>query len=130
MKTRLLQLFFLAFALTIGCSQGQNKASLSPQAFTDKINQTPDALVIDVRTPQEYQEGHLANAKNIDWQGEHFEHQVMGLDKSKPVFVYCLKGGRSASAASKMRSMGFKEVYELEGGLDKWQAAKFPIVKD
>lgn len=130
MKTRLIQLFFLSFALTIGCTQGQNKTSLSPQMFADKISQTPEALVIDVRTPGEYVEGHLAKAKNIDWQGEHFEHQVMGLDKSKPVFVYCLKGGRSASAASKMRSMGFKEVYELEGGLDKWQAAKLPITKD
>ena len=69
-------------------------------------------------------------AKNFDWNGEHFEHQVMGLDKTKPVFVYCLKGGRSASAASRLRDMGFKEVYELEGGTSNWQAAKLPLTKE
>ncbi len=130
MKTRFFSFILMAFALTVSCSQGQNKAVLDAKAFADKVNTATGATLIDVRTPEEYAAGHLANARNIDWNGGHFEHMVMDLDKSKPVLVYCLKGGRSASAASKMRSMGFKEVYELEGGIEKWEAAKLPVVKE
>lgn len=129
MKTRLPLIPFI-LALAVACSQGQNKNVLAPQAFADKLKAASGATLIDVRTAEEFAEGHLSGAKNYDWNGEHFEHQVMGLDKSKPVFVYCLKGGRSASAASKLRDMGFSEVYELEGGTAKWQAAKLPLTKD
>jgi thioredoxin 1 len=130
MKPRFLISGIFMLSLAVGCSQGQNKATLAPQKFADKITQSTDGTVVDVRTPEEYAEGHLTNAKNFDWNGDHFEHQIMALDKSKPVFVYCLKGGRSASAASKMRSIGFKEVYELDGGIAKWQEAKLPVVKE
>ena len=82
--------------------------------------------MLDVRTPAEYTQGHLSNARNIDWNGGEFEKSIAKLDKSKPVFVYCLSGGRSAAAASKMRSIGFREVYELSGGFAKWKAAKLP----
>ncbi len=130
MKTRHFYFILLAVALTISCSQGQNQSVLAPQAFADKVKTAPDGALIDVRTAEEYATGHLAGAKNIDWNGGHFQHMVMSLDKNKPVFVYCLKGGRSASAAEAMRSMGFKEVYELEGGIEKWQAAKLPVSKE
>ena len=129
MKNRF-PILVLFIALAAGCSQGQNKSVLAPQAFAEKLKATSGSTLIDVRTPEEFAEGHLAGAKNFDWNGEHFEHQVMGLDKSKPVFVYCLKGGRSASAASRLRDMGFKEVYELEGGTSNWQAAKLPLTKE
>ncbi len=130
MKSRFLFPGLFILTLVVSCTQGQNKATLAPQQFADKIAQTSEGTVLDVRTPEEYAEGHLANAKNMDWNGDHFEHQLMALDKSKPVFVYCLKGGRSASAASKMRSLGFKDVYELDGGIAKWQEAKLPVVKE
>lgn len=130
MSNRLPFLCFLILAIASGCTQGQTKNSLPPKAFAEKITKSGDGTVLDVRTPEEYAEGHLANAKNFDWNGDHFEHQIMALDKSKPVFVYCLKGGRSASAASKMRSLGFKDVYELDGGIAKWQEAKLPVVKE
>jgi rhodanese-related sulfurtransferase len=58
-----------------------------------------------------------------------FEKQASGLDKSRPVFVYCLSGARSSSAAKKLRSLGFKEVYDLRGGLYQWSAAKLPLTK-
>lgn len=128
MKTRILLIAF--FAVASACSQGQNKNALAPKAFDDKLKATADATLVDVRTPEEFAEGHLAGAKNFDWNGGHFEHQVMGLDKTKPVFVYCLKGGRSASAAEKLRSLGFKQVYELEGGTSAWTAANMPLTKE
>lgn len=86
----------------------------------------PAAPVIDVRTPEEFNNGHLRNAQNIDWNGSGFENGINQFDKTKPVFVYCLSGGRSHAAAEKMRSMGFKSVYELDGGMMKWRAANLP----
>lgn len=129
MKISFFAFVLLAFSLTIGCSQGQTSTTLSAKAFSDKIAGTPGATVLDVRTPEEFVTGHIAKASNIDWHDAHFEHSVMGLDKSKPVFVYCLSGGRSSSAAKKLRSMGFKEVYELDGGLNQWQAERLPVTK-
>lgn len=111
------------------CTNGQTqntKTNLSATEFADKIKELPSATIIDVRTPDEFSKGHLANANNYDWNGNEFEKQIALLDKSKPVFVYCLSGGRSSSAANKMRSEGFKTVYELDGGIMKWRGANLP----
>ena len=111
------------------CTNGQTqntKTNLSATEFADKIKELPSATIIDVRTPDEFSKGHLANANNYDWNGNEFEKQIAPLDKSKPVFVYCLSGGRSSSAANKMRSEGFKTVYELDGGIMKWRGANLP----
>lgn len=115
------------------CTNGQTqstKTNLSTTEFAEKIKELPTATIIDVRTPDEFSKGHLANANNYDWNGNEFEKQIAPLDKSKPVFVYCLSGGRSSSAANKMRSNGFKTVYELDGGILKWRGANLPETTD
>lgn len=112
-----------------GCSTGQSqnsKTNLTAVEFAEKIKELSNAPIIDVRTPDEFAGGHLQNAQNIDISGNGFEQQIETLDKSKPVFVYCLSGGRSASAAGAMRGAGFKEVYELDGGIMKWRGANLP----
>ena len=111
------------------CSNGQTQTTntnLSATEFSVKIKEMPTAPVLDVRTPEEFSKGHLQNALNYNWNGSDFQKQISTLDKSKPVFVYCLSGGRSSSAANQMRSDGFKEVYELKGGIMKWRAANLP----
>jgi thioredoxin 1 len=82
-----------------------------------------------VRTPKEYDLGHLQGAKNFDWNETSFETQILTLDKTKPIFVYCLSGGRSSSAADKLLSEGFKQVFDLEGGIMKWRGQNLPEVK-
>ncbi|WP_294679893.1 thioredoxin domain-containing protein [uncultured Fluviicola sp.] len=122
------QLFSIALVtlLLMSCSHSQTQNSLSAKAFAEKLKALPEAPVIDVRTAEEFSSGHLQNAVNYDWNGSQFEAQIKTLDKSKPVFVYCLSGGRSAAAASKMRADGFSEVYELEGGMMKWRNENLP----
>lgn len=125
------KLFSIALVAILfnSCSNGQTqntKTNLSATEFSEKIKELPTASIIDVRTPDEFSKGHLINALNYDWNGNEFEKQIAPLDKSKPVFVYCLSGGRSSSAASKMRSDGFKTVYELDGGIMKWRGENFP----
>ena len=113
----------------LGCTSGQTqnvKTSLSPAEFAETMKKTPNALLVDVRTPDEFSKGHLVNAKNIDWNGSTFDKEISSIDKSKPVFVYCLSGGRSGQAASKMRADGFTLVYELDGGIMKWRGANLP----
>lgn len=82
--------------------------NLSATEFADKIKELPTATIIDVRTHDEFSKGHLLNAINYDWNRNDFDKQIALLDKKKPVFVYCLSGSRSASAANFMRSVGFK----------------------
>lgn len=110
----------------MSCSHSQTQNSLSAKAFAEKLKALPEAPVIDVRTAGEFSSGHLNNAVNYDWNSSQFETQIKTLDKSKPVFVYCLSGGRSSAAASKMRADGFSEVYELEGGMMKWRNENLP----
>ncbi len=126
------QIFSLAlFAILLySCTDGQVKSTttteLSATEFATKIKELPTATIVDVRTPGEFSQGHIANAKNYNWRGDDFEKQIAPLDKSKPVLVYCLSGGRSAKAANLMRSEGFTTVYELVGGMLSWRDASLP----
>jgi len=125
-------LFFFLTVITVllnSCSNGKTQTTntnLSATEFAEKIYKNHEAPIVDVRTPEEFSKGHLQNALNYNWNGNDFQNQISTLDKSKPVFVYCLSGGRSSSAADKMRSDGFIEVYELSGGIMKWRAANLP----
>lgn len=121
-RVYLLLLTILAISAS-SCEQATAQNELKAEVFKQKLETTGNEILLDVRTPGEYSEGHLQDAINIDWNGDAFESEVVKLDKSKPVFVYCLAGSRSAAAAQKIRGMGFKEVYELKGGILKWRAA-------
>ena len=106
------------------------KTSLSATEFSAKIKEFPAAPIIDVRTAGEFGGVHLANAINYNWNDDGFMDNINKLDKDKPVLVYCLSGGRSSAAAQKMRDTGFKQVYEMEGGMMKWRAANLPETTD
>ena len=127
MKNRYLLIVVLVVFVFTSCTNGQNaKYNLSAVEFDAQLKSNFSAPLIDVRTLDEFSKGHLQNAVNIDWNGNNFDQEIAKLDKSKPVFVYCLSGGRSGQAASKMRADGFKEVYELQGGIMKWRGANLP----
>lgn len=110
--------------------KAHQSANLNTADFAAKLKQLPNALLIDVRTPQEFAQGHIKNARNMNVNSEDFNQQISKLDKSKPVFVYCLSGGRSSYAANTLISNGFAEVYNLLGGMMKWRAANMPETTD
>jgi thioredoxin len=117
---------FLIFLVTISSCNGQtskNIESVSPEIFAKKINKTPKAQILDVRTPEEFNSEHIDNATNANWLGDSFVANIAKLDKTNPVFVYCKSGARSAKASVKLQELGFKKIYQLEGGLLKWNAA-------
>jgi thioredoxin len=129
MKAFILPLISLAILTISSCSStGTGKLStIDPKDFFDKLNATQKAQLIDVRTPEEFQEGSIANAINIDWNGSDFVNQLASLDKNAPVFIYCLSGGRSAEASQALLDNGFQEVYELKGGFMAWNNAGLPL---
>ncbi len=100
---------------------------LSVSEFANQLLQDSTAQVVDVRTPKEFDGGHVKNALNININASNFEKQIATLDKTKPVFVYCLAGSRSAKAARYMRKKGFTTIYEMRGGILKWKAANKPL---
>lgn len=107
---------------------GPDPVLLNVQEYAAKIDSTPSAQIIDVRTLEEFSEGHLPNATNFDWTGDTFRADVLNFDKNKPVFVYCQGGGRSSAAAQYMAKAGFMQVYDLDGGFKKWQQVGKPVV--
>lgn len=92
---------------------------VSPAEFKE-LMQGEGVQLIDVRTPGEVSEGMIEGATNIDYNGANFKEQIDALDRDQPVLVYCRSGGRSGRAAAMMKEMGFKEVYDLQGGYMNW----------
>lgn len=85
-----------------------------------KLMELEDRQLVDVRTPAEVAGGKIDGAVNIDINSATFQDEMSKLDREKPVLVYCRSGGRSARAAAMLKEMGFKEVYDLQGGYMNW----------
>lgn len=101
---------------------------LNATQFSDKMKNTADKMILDVRTPGEFSGGFIEGAVNIPVREVAGDQRITSLDKAKPIFVYCLSGARSASAANMLRSSGYSKVYELTGGILTWQNAGLPLV--
>lgn len=131
MKATLLNLLFIGFLFASCNGQTNVKYESIPAVnFAEKIKATPQPAIIDVRSPEEFAGQHINNAININWNGDNFESKIGKYDKSKPIFVYCMSGGRSKQAAEKLGNMGFTKIYELQGGIMKWNAAGLSIPSD
>lgn len=131
MKNTFLALLFMVMVpALVNCqSPSKQRQILTPQEFEVKMTQVKGYTLLDVRTPEEYANGHLANATLMNFYDNDFKKQLATLDKSKPVFVYCAVGGRSGSAGTALIEMGFTEVYDLKGGIQSWTKAQKKVVK-
>ena len=124
MKFRSFFFLFISFvALSCNGQISKNIENNTPESFAKKIKETPNAQILDVRTPEEFASEHIDNAANVNWLADDFVVNTAKFDKSRPVFVYCKSGARSAKAATKLEELGFKKIYQLEGGILKWNAA-------
>ncbi len=115
MKKILLGTFVFMLCVTVAYSQIDSKP-------ITEISQKElkDAILVDVRTPEEFNAGHLPSAININWYDTNFAQQFSGIDKTKIIFFYCKVGGRSAQATERLIALGYKHVVNLEGGYDTW----------
>jgi rhodanese-related sulfurtransferase len=96
-------------------------------AFLEKYNNDPDLYILDIRQPEEYTSGWIANARNLNYSDPLFRERVAALDRTKRYIIYCRRGMRASVALEIMRECGFLEVYSIRGGIEHWQARGFPI---
>ncbi|MBT8184265.1 MAG: rhodanese-like domain-containing protein [Eudoraea sp.] len=97
-------------------------ADLTQEEWTEKMEQDPNAFILDVRTPEEMEEGYIPGAANIDiYLGQEFLDEVEKLDKSKNYYIYCRSGNRSGQACAILNSLGFEQAYNLMGGFMEWE---------
>lgn len=128
MFKKLIAVTVLTTALLTGCSNGSESAmNLDAAGFQEKT-QEAGVVVLDVRTRGEFNEGHIANAINIDVESDSFLNEIAKLDKSKTYAVYCRSGRRSADAVAKMSNEQFISLVNLNGGVIDWSNAGFPLV--
>ena len=117
MKKQFSSLLTLLIFFLSSCSVGQSQKAnmqLNVNEFSEKIKALPTALILDVRTADEFLKGHLENAINIDWYSAEFKNRISVFDKTKPVMVYCLSGGRSGQAKAFLDKNGIANV--INGG--------------
>ncbi len=88
-----------------------------------------DFVVLDVRTPGEFAQGHIEGAVLVDYRSPGFREKIAGLDRSKTYLVYCRTGNRSGQAWKLMRELGFRNTYHLEGGIKRWIEDGLPAVR-
>ena len=128
MKKSLLFLILLTIGY-IAQAQTGYITNLSPTQFKTAMEAEKNEKLIDVRQDWEFAKGHLANAVNIDAMADDFEKKIGEIPRDTPLYIYCYSGGRSAEAAEKMKSMGFKKVVNMTGGISAWEKALLPVVK-
>ena len=98
--------------------------NISVKEFKDKITELPDAVILDVRTEQELNEGQVPNHTMINFLSPDFAENVEKLDKDKTYLLYCRSGGRSEKACQLMENMGFAKLYNLLGGIQAWNQSE------
>ena len=119
---------FLVIGLLFSCGPKEGQQNVGASEFQTAIAGETGAQVLDVRTVDEFQNGHIEGAINIDVEGMTFDGDIAQLDKSKTYAVYCHSGRRSGIAVGKMSDAGFTKLFNLDGGIQVWQAAGLPLV--
>lgn len=123
----------VVFAMTLSCT-AQNEGSgvvsmdVNVADFASLIDTSSQGLLLDVRTNQEFAQGRIQGATQLNFYDSNFRDELSKLDPSVPVFIYCRSGNRSGKAAKVMKELGFKAVYNLEGGIGAWGRSQ-PISK-
>ena len=113
-------LFAVIIPFVFSCNaQESTEVTLITKAELEELLKNPEVQLIDVRTVSEVEAGKIAKSQNIVWDSN-FSKKLDNLNKSKPVILYCKRGGRSAKAAEVLNEMGFEQIYDLKGGYDSY----------
>ena len=126
---KLVAILFASTLVLTACGSGGSVTNLNVEEFAAKAADQ-SVVVLDVRTPEEFNSGHLARAENIDYNAGNFENDIQGLDKSKTYAVYCRSGHRSGLATAIMAKQGFTHIFNLNGGIIDWTAAGKQLVNN
>lgn len=118
----------VVLAITFSCTEDpKGEIKLVTPDEMQTLIESRDVQLVDVRTKEEYENGFIENAQNIDFNSPTFDEDISKLDKSKPVILYCKTGGRSAKCSKKLLEAGFVQIYDLDGGITQWEFKGFEI---
>lgn len=121
----------MLLVLNLGvCAELAAQSEISVNQLKKKLSQDGDYVVLDVRTPEEIEEGYIEGAMQLDYKADDFESKISKLDKSLTYYVYCAAGVRSQKASQIMVEQGFKSVYSVKGGMKEWKKKGLPVVKE
>lgn len=109
------------FRSLFGGMGGAGIDNLSPKEFHEKYSADSNGVLVDVRTVDEFRMGHIKGAKNIDFYDPSFYDSMQKFDKSKTLYLYCRSGARSFNACAKLKSLGFENVVNMDGGIIQWR---------
>ena len=139
MKKKLLILIVMQFILLFGLvpmsyslQQSQNIIAVTPKEAADLTKKhlgDIDFVILDIRTPGEYQSGHLPNSILIDFYSKEFVDKISRLDKTKKYLLYCRSGNRTGRSLNLFRQLKFKLVYHMSNGIIGWKSEGLPVVK-
>jgi len=130
-KHKILLSFLIIAGLVLGCSaavEDQGYRNLDAAQAAELIKQEP-VLILDVRTPEEYKEGHIKGSVLIPVQGLEREYVKISDHSQKPVLIYCRSGNRSVTASKILISKGFHDLYHMKGGIKDWVRHQLPLEK-
>jgi len=119
----------LVFILIPSCAIGQITNDIDIDEFRKKMA-SQNYVLVDVRTEKEFDDGHIENALNIDYFSTTFSDEISNIGLERPVLVYCRSGNRSGKSMRIMSDLGFKEVYNLIGGIKGWKAKNNRLIKE
>jgi phage shock protein E len=125
---KLIVVFLTSVLILTGCTSADDSVDLKVSDFSAK-SQEVGVVSLDVRTADEFAEGHLIDAININVESGNFEAEIEKLDKNTTYAVYCRSGRRSAIAVDLMKKAGFTSLYNLDGGVIDWSASGLPLVR-
>jgi rhodanese-related sulfurtransferase len=128
-------LAFLCTALALGlfapsplaAEDSQKIKDVTPEAAEKLLQEKKDVVILDIRTPEEFESGHIAGARNLDFFGKDFAKEVAALEKDKTYLVHCASGGRSTKALKHFEEQKLPSVFHLNGGFKAWEAAGKPV---
>lgn len=117
---KLIAIILLFFIITMGFGQTSAHVEvLEPEEYKIRISEDPKQF-IDIRTPEEFLDGHIEGAENIDFLADGFLFKMQKFDREEPVYIYCRSGNRSSKAAAQLSDMGFSKIIDLKGGYKAW----------
>jgi rhodanese-related sulfurtransferase len=126
-------IIFLGFlSLSHSAHSDQNITALAPKQASDLIknhNGDSDFVILDIRTPGEYQSGHLQNSILIDFYSKTFLDQINRLDRQKSYLIYCRSGNRSSKSLNLFKELHFLKIYHLSSGINGWNSEGLLLVK-
>ncbi len=134
-RFRLILAVTAIFILAIfGCSKTSTTeihhiSAMEANALIKKNTGNATLVVLDVRTPREFNQGHIAGAKLLDYHSSDFIKSLDALDKSKTYLVYCTTGYRSSRTLNLVQNKGFKKIYHLQRGIVEWYGQKLPLAR-